>query len=280
MERAVPRRAADHRARDARRWPRAFNDAERELQARNWLVLDLMEQGDIAAVRAGIEAHERLAAQLRLPAYTWWGPMWRSTLAILEGRFADAEQLIAELAGAREPERQAVRGDPDLRRWSGIAGASTRSTRRRSSASAAGPRSTPTAPASRGCSRTRAEPDEARAQIDWVAADDFARLGDDMNRLAALAELAQAMQVLADPTHAAGVHERLAPYADRNIANGRGAAGYGSAAHHLAVLEALLGARRRGRASRRRCARNAALGSRPWLERTQAAYEAFRRVSC
>ena len=87
----------------------------------------------------------------------------------------------------------------------------------------------------------RGEHDIAREQIEWVAADDFARLGDDMNRLAALCELAQAMVALEDPTHAQGVLERLEPYADRNVINGRGAAGYGSAAHHVAALAALLG---------------------------------------
>ncbi len=181
----------------------AFNDAERELQARNWLVLDLMEQGDIAAVRAGIEAHERLAAKLRLPAYTWWGPMWRATLAILEGRFADAEQLIAELAGAREPnaklyaEIQTYVLEWNRGRFDTIDEAPLERERGR-----------PAEYAYRAgfawVLANQGRADEARAQIDWVAADEFARLGDDMNRLAALAELAQAIQVLADPTHAAG----------------------------------------------------------------------------
>ena len=171
----------------------AFNDAERELQARNWLVLDLMEQGDIAAVRAGIEAHERLAAKLRLPAYTWWGPMWRATLAILEGRYADAEQLIAELAGAREPnaklyaEIQTYALEWNRGRFDTIDEAPLERERGR-----------PAEYAYRAgfawVLANQGRPDEARAQIDWVAADGFARLGDDMNRLAALAELAQAIR--------------------------------------------------------------------------------------
>ena len=64
--------------------------------------------------------------------------------------------------------------------------------------------------------------------------------------------------------------ERLEPYADRNIPNGRGAAGYGSATHHVAVLEALLGQDARPRFEEA-LRRNTALGSRPWAERSRAA---------
>ena len=116
--------------------------------------------------------------------------------------------------------------------------------------------------------------DEAREHLDWIARDDFARLGDDMNTLAALCEMAQAIAALQDPTHAAGVLERLAPYADRNVQNARGAAGYGSAAHHVAVLEALLGLDA-GPRFEEALRRNTELGSRPWAERTRAAYDAW-----
>jgi hypothetical protein len=112
--------------------------------------------------------------------------------------------------------------------------------------------------------------EETREYIAWVAADDFARLGDDMNRLAALAELAQAMRAIGDPTYAEGVLERLAPYPDRNVPNGRGAAGYGSAAHHVAALESLLGRDARPR-FQEALERYLALGARPWAERSRAA---------
>ena len=78
-------------------------DAERELQARNWLVLDHFERGDLAAMRPEIDAHEALAERLRLPSYAWWAPMWRATLAILEGRFADAEAVVERLAADSDP---------------------------------------------------------------------------------------------------------------------------------------------------------------------------------
>ena len=215
-------------------------DAERELQARNWLVLDHFERGDLAAMRAEIDAHEALAERLRLPSYAWWAPMWRATLAILEGRYADAETVI---------ERLAADSDPNARLYAEIQTYMLHWNRDRFELM-------DTAPIERESGRPaeyayragyswmlamQDRGDEAREHLDWIARDDFARLGDDMNTLAALCEMAQAIAALQDRTHAAGVLERLAPYADRNVQNARGAAGYGSAAHHVAVLEALLG---------------------------------------
>ncbi len=85
-------------------------DVEGVLQGRNWLVADLLEAGEVDAARAEVERHEALADRLRLPAYQWWGPMWRSTLAIAAGRVGEAEGLIAEFAaiGARTADRNAL----------------------------------------------------------------------------------------------------------------------------------------------------------------------------
>src|SRR5262249_25953698 len=111
--------------------------------------------------------------------------------------------------------------------------------------------------------------DEARQHLAWLAEDDFARVRDDMNRLAALVEMAQAITLLDAPTHAAGVLERLEPYADRYVANGRGAAGYGSAAFHVANLNAVLGRDHEARTRYEQALRhNTALGCRPWAEYT------------
>ncbi|HET6548176.1 MAG TPA: AAA family ATPase [Solirubrobacter sp.] len=250
-----------------------LGDAERELQARNWLVLDLMERGELEAAREAIAAHERLAERLRLPVYTWWGAMWRSNLATLEGRFADAEALIAGFAGTR---------DANAQLYAEIQTMTLQVVRERFDRDfAASPVERETGRPAEYAYRSgyacllaglgRAE--EAYGQLEWVAADGFARLGDDMNRLAALAELAQAIAYLGDATHAAGVLERLAPFADHNIQNARGATGYGSAAYHAGTLAAGLG--RFDEAAgwfERALGRNAALGARPWLARTRERY--------
>ena len=87
-----------------------------------------------------------------------------------------------------------------------------------------------------------------------------------MNLLAALAELAQALHILGDAHHAGQVYDALAPYADRNIVNGRGGAGYGSAELHLGLLAELLGKpdAARGHHARAR-ANNLRMNARAWL---------------
>ncbi len=75
---------------------RAAGDRQAELQGVNWRVVDLFELGDPDALRAAIAQHERLAAVLRLPAYDWYVPLWRATLALLAGRAEEARRLTDE----------------------------------------------------------------------------------------------------------------------------------------------------------------------------------------
>src|SRR5216117_1597473 len=78
---------------------RAAGDREAELQGMNWRVVDLLELGDMHAARRAIDAHGRLADDLRLLAYAWYRPMWLAMLALLGGRLEEAWRLSAE--GAR-----------------------------------------------------------------------------------------------------------------------------------------------------------------------------------
>src|SRR4051794_40380269 len=187
---------------------RRLGDAERELQGRNWRVVDLMERGDLPAARAEIAAHDALAERMRLPAYRWWAPMWRSSLAMLEGRFAEAERLIEEIAAA---------GDDNARLYAEIQRYGLAWARERFALVDLTPLEREAGRPAEYAYRSgyawilamNGRPDDARRQLEWVAHDGFARLRDDMNRLAALAELTQAMTLLGDATPAAGGLERL-----------------------------------------------------------------------
>ena len=78
---------------------RAAGDREAELEGLNWRVLDLLELGEMPAVRAAIDSHARLAEELRLLSYVWYASMWRATLATMAGRLDEAAVLVEE--GAR-----------------------------------------------------------------------------------------------------------------------------------------------------------------------------------
>jgi hypothetical protein len=83
-------------------------DPELALQGRNWRVADLFEAGDGPGVRAEVDAYATLAAEARLPAYSWWVPVWGATLALIDGRVAEGMELSRR---ARELGRRA--GDPN-----------------------------------------------------------------------------------------------------------------------------------------------------------------------
>ena len=70
----------------------ADGDREAELQGLNWRVADLFELGEMDALRATVADHERLAGELRLPAYAWYAPMWHAALALLADRLDEAER--------------------------------------------------------------------------------------------------------------------------------------------------------------------------------------------
>ncbi len=67
-------------------------DAEQELEARQFRILDLFELGDIASADEEIELYRRASAELRHPFYLWYADALPALRALLDGRFADAEQ--------------------------------------------------------------------------------------------------------------------------------------------------------------------------------------------
>lgn len=86
----------------------AAGERHLELQARNWRVVDLFELGEMDAWRLEVGRHGALSAELRLPAFTWYTPLWRAVEALHRGSFAQAQALRGE---ALEAGRRA--GDPN-----------------------------------------------------------------------------------------------------------------------------------------------------------------------
>jgi tetratricopeptide (TPR) repeat protein len=62
----------------------------------------LIELGDVPAAYADLEAMTALAEGLRQPAQRWFVAAYRPLLALLEGRFAEAERLIGDARSVGE----------------------------------------------------------------------------------------------------------------------------------------------------------------------------------
>ncbi|HEX2105197.1 MAG TPA: AAA family ATPase [Solirubrobacteraceae bacterium] len=74
----------------------AAGDRHAMLQARNWRVVDLLELGSVREAAAEIDAYEALANAVALPHFRWYVPLWRATLALLAGRWAEARELTEQ----------------------------------------------------------------------------------------------------------------------------------------------------------------------------------------
>jgi tetratricopeptide (TPR) repeat protein len=256
----------------------ASSRPEAELQGHNWRCVDLWEAGDLSGFEAEVAEHERLADALRLPAFQWYGPMWRGAVAALQGRREDALRLADEgtaiAARAGDPNgplsRHMVRlttviqardfEDRELVEFTEDAVANYPA----GMAYAAG-----LAWLYAGTGREA----EARALVDRIAADDYAGLAWDANWLSAVGELAEATALLGDRERASDLYERLLPYADRQIVAGR--AVYHQCSAHYALGRFALTLGRPADAARHfeaAMASDEALGALPALERSRAAH--------
>jgi hypothetical protein len=221
---------------------REAHEPHQELQARNWRVTDLFELGDMVACRDEIARHTRLADELRLPSFQWYAALWAAREATLGGRFADAEHLIA---AARTGGTRA--GDPNAELFAAMVQEFANVQRldfHHTDMTFLNDKvaNSPAGPAYRsylvwmlaGLDRF----EEARRHLeDWMRSE----LAFDANWLSAQAEVAEALVLLNEPTHAQVLYDRLAPYAGRPATAGRAVGSYGAVDRHLGGLAALLG---------------------------------------
>jgi DNA-binding CsgD family transcriptional regulator len=202
--------------------------------------LALSEEAVALARRLGDE--ETLAAVL----YDRHLPLARATRALLAGRFAQAEEQAAQgLAIGRRAGDQAVEfyymgAVGILRFMQGRYGERAKLAQDLKTRFPAAARLFRAGLAAAFAETGRV--DEARAEVEEMAADDPAPVLRDPGWSFNLAQLALAYHRLGDTARSARVRELLEPYAERNIATGRfGTLCLGPAAYFLGLLDLTLG---------------------------------------
>ncbi len=252
---------------------REAGDLELTLQGHAWLVVDLLEQGNPEAVDAQIEAFSEGADLLRQPLFLWQAAVWRAMQALLAGQLDQADELAAAAlnAGSRgdlvtapqyyamqllalrreqgrigeleQPAREMIRRSPGIVAWNVTLATLLLETGR---------------------------DDEARAELETLAANDFADIPNDGDWLIATTLLADLSASLGDAARSEILYEMLLPYRDVNVVIGLAAVCLGSAARFLGRLAGAMGRREEAAAHfERALAGNAALGAPVHLAHTQ-----------
>ena len=227
---------------------RRAGDRELALQARNWRLVDLFELGDSSLVEAELDAYAALAAQTRLPSFSWYVPIWRATSATLAGRLEEGRELAQR---ARDLGRRAGDANADVffqanrhmswladeryEQWTPQVLAFSEERIKRSPAGLAYLAGIGSVFAATG------RLDEARSTLDTVAADGFTTVPRDMNWLSTMASATEMCAILGDKRRARVLRSLLEPYGDRMVIAARAAFHHGSVAYFLARLAATLG---------------------------------------
>jgi AAA ATPase-like protein len=193
-------------------------DAELSVAARNRQADYLLELGELSGVDIAIQTLERMAIEDRDPRARAYVSLQRSRRALLEGRFAEAERLTSEAA---------VLGDrlgdsiiPMLAaaqrfglHWTEARPGELEEEVRRFADGAPGMPVWRAALATVYCELGRDA--EARRELEWLAAEDFAVLPRDSALLLALALLTEVCVHLGAVEPATRMVELLMPYQDR-----------------------------------------------------------------
>jgi DNA-binding SARP family transcriptional activator/tetratricopeptide (TPR) repeat protein len=255
---------------------RQIGNIELQLQAHAWLVVDLLERGDLAAVDAQLDAFDAGADVLRQPLFEWNSILWRAMRALLVGALGRADRLASEALAAGAP-AEAVTASQyyaiqvlGIRRDQGRMGELERPARQLVE-------DNPGRPAWRAALATllceEGRLDEAREEFERLASADFEDIPKDLDWMAAIVLLSDVCAELGDGERAALLYPKLEPYADVNVVIGLAAVCLGSAASFLGKLAATMG--RSDLAAEhfeRALLANAALGAPGCLARTQVDY--------
>jgi DNA-binding SARP family transcriptional activator len=250
-------------------------DLERAVEGHEYHLESSIDLGDLTSAHADVAAMTRLAEELRQPTQRWLAGLMRTHVALLEGRFAEAERLMTETRSLGER----------VQRWEAIGyyglqlyvllGELGRVEELDELVRGA-VKENPTYPIWR-CVLTNmlgklGATVEARAELDALASDRFSGLPFDEEWEVSLCFLAETAAQLGEGGHATTLHELLLPFADR-VAVSYPEISLGPICRYLGVLASAIG---RWRDAERHFQHaiefSARIGARPSLGHTQEDY--------
>ena len=224
---------------------RRVGDRELELRAHVLRLAGHLGLGDIAAVDADLESYARLAAELRQPQHLWHVPLLRGMRAMIDGRFDAAEQFADE---AREGGERAQ--EPLAQQFFAIQAALRYRLEGRldeiapaiDQLAARYPAITAWRIAAALTDADRGQLDEARAEFERIAVDDFASIPFAAAQwITAIAILCEIAGTLEDGERAEKLHGMLEPYSGQTVVAGRAAACWGPIDRFLGISSATAG---------------------------------------
>jgi tetratricopeptide (TPR) repeat protein len=223
----------------------AAGDPRLELLGRRLLLVALLELGDVAGADEQIAAYERTPLAGREPLYRWYLPLWRGMRALMAGQTDECERWTAEadvIGTAAHSDNAAMlvltqrwvrhRVEGDLMGAGGLLeGEGT---------AIFGPLPSVlpfTVLRDLLLRRTDVAAASYRSMLDAL----LRAPEEDAERLPALAQAVEAVLAFGDRDGAARLEPVLAPFDDRVVIEGIGAAVYGPLGHYRALLLDLLG---------------------------------------
>jgi DNA-binding SARP family transcriptional activator len=213
-------------------------DRERVVEGHEERLDSLLELGEIGEAKLELEAMTRVARELRQPSQEWLASVYRALVALLEGRFNDAEDLISDTRDLGERAQSwnaAVTYRLQLyvlRREQGRLDEIEELVRRSFD-------EYPTYPIWHcALAQTAADLghfDHARDAFETLASDSFAKLPFDEEWLVSMGMLAETARALRDAERARVLYELLLPYGDR-VAVSYPEVGTGVVLRYLGIL--------------------------------------------
>ncbi len=240
---------------------------------------DLLELGEVKAAEADYHAHVQLGQKIRHVFALHASEVYGSTLALLRGRFEEAEQLAQRaLDVGRHMGSETIHGTFGMQMFS------IRREQGRLNEVAPivklflsqNPAATVWRPGLALLYSDLGLEDECRELFEYLAEDDFERLPKDALWLTCIAYLAEVCAYLEDADRAAILYQLLLPYEGRVVVVGSAVACYGAVSRYLGLLNTTMRLWDEAEQQFEEAVNlNTRLGAWPWLAHTQHQFAAM-----